>query len=121
MYPQFHRIKQKPPHRTCSGFGYHNNITDPALNATYINVYTDQSASANGITILTTNKMQGAAAAENMKLNWGISWAVGAEGEYPSIILDNSFYDEWDGSFVYQKKLLLYFHSRCLASSSLRE
>ncbi len=67
---------------------------------TYTNVYTDQIASAEGITTLTVDQMQGAAAADNMNLNWNINWAVGAEGEYPSIITDNAFYDEWDGTFT---------------------
>ncbi len=67
---------------------------------TYINVYTDQLASADGITTLTLDQMKGAAASDNMNLNWGINWAVGAEGEYPSIIIDNAFYDEWDGTFA---------------------
>ncbi len=75
-------------------------INDKMNNTTYVNVYTDEVASADGITTLTTDEMKGAAAADNMNLNWNINWAVGAEGEYPTIIIDNAFYDEWDGSFV---------------------
>jgi len=75
-------------------------INDKMNNTTYVNVYTDEVASADGITTLTTDEMKGAAAADNMNLNWNINWAVGAEGEYPTIIIDNAFYDEWDGTFV---------------------
>ncbi len=67
---------------------------------TYVNVYTDQIASADGITTLTADQMQGSAAADNMSLNWNINWALGAEGEYPSFIVENDFYDEWDGTFI---------------------
>ncbi|MBQ6884776.1 MAG: dockerin type I repeat-containing protein [Clostridia bacterium] len=79
-------------------------INDKMNNTTYVNVYTDEVASADGITTLTTDEMKGAAAADNMNLNWNINWAIGAEGEYPSIITDNTFYDEWDGTFVVPTK-----------------
>ena len=69
------------------------------------NVYSDVACDISGFTILTKEQMQGAAAKENIALNWDITWKAGAEGEYPSIIFDSSFYDEWDGTFVEPTKI----------------